>query len=224
MLDEKKIPTLTKIQNELKAPKSQFNSFGKYSYRNAEDILEALKPVLAKYGASTYTDEEWGEIGGETYCRAIVHYQDPETKIRTTGLAFKEKTKKGMDASQLSGATASYAKKYALSNLFMIDDNKDADSMDNRQKAPVKHAKPVSKSVPSKPVQKVQPVQKSEQLKEQAEKRNVLFNGLEIPLLTLYQEARHDGKGSETAKALKEISDGDATIMTLVRELAKAGI
>ena len=216
-----KTPILTKIQNELKAPKSQFNSFGKYSYRNAEDILDALKPVLAKYGASTYTDEEWGEIGGETYCRAIVHYQDPETKITTTGLAFKEKTKKGMDASQLSGATASYAKKYALGNLFMIDDNKDADSMDNRQKAPVKQ----SKSVPSKPVQKVQPVQKSaEQLKEQAEKRNVMFNGLEISLLTLYQDARHDGKGSETAKALKEISNGDATIMNLVRELAKAGV
>lgn len=208
----------------MKAPKSQFNSFGKYSYRNAEDILEALKPVLAKYGASTYTDEEWGEIGGETYCRAIVHYQDPETKITTTGLAFKEKTKKGMDASQLSGATASYAKKYALGNLFMIDDNKDADSMDNR-KAPVKQAKPVSKAVQSKPVQKVQPVAKtSEQLKEQATKRNVLFNGLEIPLLTLYQDARHDGKGSETAKALKEISNGDATIMNLVRELAKAGV
>ena len=120
---------LVKIQAELKAPKGQFNAFGKYKYRNAEDIIEAVKPILYKYGTALVITDEVVQVGDRIYIKATATLLDgTDNSISVSGWAREDESKKGMDASQLTGSTASYAKKYALSNLFAIDDTKDADS------------------------------------------------------------------------------------------------
>ncbi len=123
-----KIPIITKIQNELKAPKNQYNNFGRYKYRNAEDIEMAVKPLLAKYGATLTFDEDVKEVGDRIYFVEIARYEDSEQKIQVKGWARESLNKKGMDDSQISGAASSYATKYALAKLFLIDDSKDADN------------------------------------------------------------------------------------------------
>lgn len=128
-----KIPIITQVQNELKAPKNQYNSFGHYNYRNAEDIESALKPLLAKYGAQLTFDEDYREVGGRVYAVEIAHYKDSEQEITVKGWAREAETKKGMDDSQVSGSTSSYATKDALGKLFLIDDTKDSDSTNNGQ-------------------------------------------------------------------------------------------
>lgn len=127
---------LINVQNELKAPKSQFNSFGKYNYRSCEDILEALKPVCLKHKAATFISDEVVEIGSRQYVKAIVTFVDIETgeSIQTNALAREEETKKGMDGSQVTGASSSYARKYALNGMFCIDDTKDSDSTNTHGK------------------------------------------------------------------------------------------
>lgn len=122
---------LLNIQRDLKAPKGQYNNFGKYSYRNAEDIMEALKPLLVENNAITYVEDDTIEyIGQRYYLVATISFVDIETgeKITVKARAREEENKKGMDSSQITGAASSYARKYALSGLFLIDDNKDADS------------------------------------------------------------------------------------------------
>lgn len=128
MADEIKVPILTKIQNELKAPKNQYNNFGNYKYRNAEDIESALKPLLVKYGAQLTFDEDYRQVGNRVYCVETAHYKDSEQEIIVHGWARESESKKGMDDSQISGSASSYATKYALGKLFLIDDTKDADS------------------------------------------------------------------------------------------------
>ena len=121
---------LLNIQRDLKAPKGQYNNFGKYSYRNAEDIMEALKPLLVENNATTYVEDDTIEyIGQRYYLVATISFVDVETgeKITVKARAREEENKKGMDGSQITGAASSYARKYALSGLFLIDDNKDAD-------------------------------------------------------------------------------------------------
>ena len=121
---------LTDIQNELKAPKGQYNSYGGYKYRSCEDILEAVKPLLKKYDCTLRIYDEVMQIGERYYIKAIVEFADPSTKTVTVNTAYarEEETKKGMDASQITGTASSYARKYALNGLFLIDDNKDADT------------------------------------------------------------------------------------------------
>ncbi len=128
---------LLNIQNELKAPKSQFNDFGKYKYRNAEDILEAVKPLCFKYKATLTLSDEIVLIGERYYVKATATLTDnekPELKIWTTAYAREEESKKGMDGSQVTGASSSYARKYALNGLFNIDDTKDSDSTNTHGK------------------------------------------------------------------------------------------
>lgn len=127
-MGEIKVPILTKIQNELKAPKNQYNEFGHYKYRNSEDIESALKPLLEKYGAQLTFDEDYRQVGNRIYCIEIAHYKDSEQEIIVHGWARESESKKGMDDSQISGTASSYATKYALGKLFLIDDTKDADS------------------------------------------------------------------------------------------------
>ena len=131
---------LVKVQNELKAPKSQYNSFGKYSYRNCEDILEALKPLLNEVKAIVNISDEIILIGERYYVKATVKFIDAETGevVEASAMAREEETKKGMDASQLTGSTSSYARKYALNGLFAIDDTKDADTTNTHGKEKVK--------------------------------------------------------------------------------------
>jgi len=120
---------LVKIQAELKAPKGQFNAFGKYKYRNAEDIIEAVKPILNKYGTALVISDEVVQVGDRIYFKATATLLDgTENSISVSGWAREEESKKGMDASQISGSSSSYARKYALNGLFAIDDTKDSDS------------------------------------------------------------------------------------------------
>lgn len=124
---------LIRIQSELKAPKSQYNSFGKYSYRNAEDILEAVKPLLSKYNATMYITDEVVEVGSRIYVKATVTLSDGKETITASAYAREPEDRKGMDASQITGATSSYARKYALNGLFAIDDTKDNDTNELRE-------------------------------------------------------------------------------------------
>ena len=121
---------LSRIQLELKAPKSQYNSFGGYKYRNAEDILEAVKPLLGKYACSLICSDEMVQVGERYYVKATAMLLDIESNdmIQTTAFAREEETKKGMDGSQITGASSSYSRKYALNGLFCIDDTKDSDT------------------------------------------------------------------------------------------------
>lgn len=129
---------LLDLQNELKAPKSQYNSFGKYHYRNCEDILEAVKPLLREHGLSLSISDEITQVGDRIYVKATATVVDAESlesgNVTSTAYAREPKSKKGMDESQITGMASSYARKYALNALFLIDDTKDADSQDNRQK------------------------------------------------------------------------------------------
>ena len=122
---------LISIQNELKAPKGQFNSFGKYKYRNCEDILEALKPLLLKYGCLLTITDNIQLIGDRYYVMATATLKDETNTISVSASAREEESKKGMDGSQVTGASSSYARKGALNGLFLIDDTKDADNHDN---------------------------------------------------------------------------------------------
>jgi len=120
---------LVKIQSELKAPKNLFNKFGGYYYRSAEDILEALKPLLLKYDCLLTLKDEIILIGNRFYVRATASLRNSEGSIvEVTAYAREEESKKGMDSSQITGAASSYARKYALNGLFLIDDQKDADA------------------------------------------------------------------------------------------------
>jgi len=120
---------LVEVQNKLKAPKSQFNSFGKYNYRNAEDILEAVKPILKEVGAVVILKDEIVLIGDRYYLKTKAQFIDAEEGeiIEVEAIAREAEEKKGMDAAQVTGATSSYARKYALNGLFLIDDTKDND-------------------------------------------------------------------------------------------------
>ena len=119
---------LIAIQHELKAPKSQYNSFGKYKYRSCEDILEALKPLLHKYGCSLILNDDIILLGDRFYVKATATFSNGEQSITSTAFAREEETKKGADGSQVTGASSSYARKYALNGMFCIDDTKDSDA------------------------------------------------------------------------------------------------
>ena len=123
---------LMQIQDELKAPKGQINKFGGYKYRSCEDILEAVKPLLKKYNCCLLINDEIVKIGERYYVKATATLVNSEDKfVSATSFAREPESKKGMDASQLTGASSSYSRKYALNGLFAIDDTKDADTMDN---------------------------------------------------------------------------------------------
>lgn len=127
---------LMNIQQELKAPKGQYNSFGKYAYRSCEDILEAVKPLLKKEKVVLTISDELQYIGNRYYIKANATLIDTESDstISNSAYAREEETKKGMDGSQITGASSSYARKYALNGLFGIDDNKDSDTTNIQSK------------------------------------------------------------------------------------------
>lgn len=128
---------LAQIQSELKAPKGQRNTFGKYNYRSCEDILEAVKPLLTERGLVILITDDIVQIGERYYVRATATIYDSEgSYISNSALAREELKRSGMDASQITGATSSYARKYALNGLFAIDDTKDADATNKGQDEP----------------------------------------------------------------------------------------
>ncbi len=118
---------LLKIQSELKAPKNRKNTFGKYDYRSCEDILEAVKPLLVKYNATLTITDDILNVGERYYVRAIAEFTCGEEHHTVIGFARESFERKGMDDAQLTGATSSYARKYALNGLFLIDDSQDSD-------------------------------------------------------------------------------------------------
>lgn len=137
---------LVAVQEQLKAPKGQRNSFGNYNYRSAEDIIEAAKPVLAKNGLALIITDEIVLIGDRYYvkAKAKLHDKDSDASVWSTAYAREDQDKKGMDGAQITGAASSYARKYALNGLFAIDDTKDADTNEHRQQNTQQSA-PVSK-------------------------------------------------------------------------------
>ena len=124
------------IQSSLKAPKGQTNKFGGYRYRSAEDILEALKPLLGEWGCSLVIQDEMVEVGGRVYVKASANIidNDSESVLSTTAFAREAEVKKGMDDAQITGSASSYARKYALNGLFAIDDTKDPDATNTHGK------------------------------------------------------------------------------------------
>ena len=137
---------LMTVQTKLRAPKGQYNQFGHYSYRSCEDILEALKPLLAEVGAIVNVSDEIKFIGDRFYVEATASFIDVETGERMIAKASarEDETKKGMDLAQVTGSVSSYARKYALNGLFAIDDNKDSDAINTHSKDIKPNMTPVS--------------------------------------------------------------------------------
>lgn len=144
---------LVMIQNELKAPKNQHNAFGGYYYRSCEDILEGLKPILLKYQCSIRLVDEMIMLGDRYYVKSTAVLTDEENGeyVQTVAFAREELQKKGMDASQITGSASSYARKYALNGMFAIDDTKDADTLDNREKDKPKTERAAARQQAAKP-------------------------------------------------------------------------
>ena len=127
---------LLKVQQELKAPKSQRNNFGGYNYRSCEDIFEAVKPILEKEKLTLRVTDELVLIGDRYYIKATAILSDGKETIENIAYAREEETKKGMDGSQITGASSSYARKYALNGLFLIDDTLDSDATNDGSEKP----------------------------------------------------------------------------------------
>lgn len=119
---------LRNAQVELKAPKGQYNSHGRYNYRSAEDILEEVKPINQKYGLTLTISDDIVQVADRVYVRATAVLTDGKETLRVTAFAREVSERKGMDGSQITGASSSYARKYALNGLYLIDDTKDADT------------------------------------------------------------------------------------------------
>lgn len=185
---------LLAIQTKLKAPKGQYNSFGKYSYRSAEDILEAVKPLNAEQGVLLTITDEIKEVGGRIYVVATATVSDGTDELKVSAFAREPENKKGMDDSQITGATSSYARKYALNGLYAIDDNKDADTDEHKQQ---------QENAPKKQqAQKQQQKQQQQQAKEPTEQelheivekyaRNIEALGVERSKLIEYVCNKHN--------------------------------
>ena len=126
---------LQQIQAELKAPKNQRNNFGKYNYRSCEDILEAVKPLLSKYGCTLTISDEIKELGGILFVESVSIISDGENQVHTKAQAGIDPNRKGMDIAQSFGSSSSYSRKYCLNGLFLIDDTKDSDATNTHGKA-----------------------------------------------------------------------------------------
>ena len=186
---------LTEIQNELTVNKDLYNSFGKYSYRSCESILEKVKPLCKKHGVSLRITDEIKLIGNRYYIEATAHIANMESgaAIEVKAYAREAEEKKGMDESQITGSASSYARKYALSGLFALDDGKDADSDDNTKKA--KMEKEASAEKQANPI--------TEEDKKEMAKLNIKIENLAKYLQCKPEEITHD-QIVEAVKSKKE--------------------
>lgn len=151
---------LMEIQTKIKAPKNLYNSFGKYRYRNAESIYEAVKPFLEEQKCSLVLSDEIVEVGGRIYVKATATLYDTETlqSISVSAMARESVEKKGMDESQITGTASSYARKYALNGLFLLDDTKDADDVDENGQTEADKAEAFDKKADEIATMKIAPV------------------------------------------------------------------
>lgn len=206
MAEEKKITIYGKllaIQSELNAPKNQKNTFGGYNYRSCEDILEAVKPLLKKHNVTLILSDSMKETNNRVYVEATARLIDIDTQefVFNTAYAREEETKKGMDGSQVTGASSSYARKYALNGLFCIDDNKDSDKTnvaDDEEEKP----KPKKVEIP-KGIQ----LDSGEYTKEQMDELKKLVPNLN-GLVTYLGIPSIDTIGKEQAQAVIEAKRG----------------
>lgn len=192
---------LRSIQCELKAPKGQYNSFGKYSYRSCEDILEAVKPLLDKYKATVYITDEVVSVGDRIYVKATATFVDKDGKeVSVSAFAREPVARKGMDEAQVTGATSSYARKYALNGLFLIDDTKDADTDENRNESEAR-SKTNGSDTPKSDTPKVQrPNYSEEQLAKMKKWTDGTFTKEELA------EFRKRCCGADYADAIEDIN------------------
>lgn len=137
--------SLIKVQSELKAPKGQRNKFGNYNYRSAEDILEAVKPLLAKNNLAMQVSDTVQEVAGIPYVESMVIVSDGTDQLVVTAQAGIDPNRKGMDIAQCFGASSSYARKYALNGMFLIDDTKDPDATNDHGRSSAPAPAPASK-------------------------------------------------------------------------------
>ena len=135
---------LIKVQQALKAPKNQYNEFNKFNYRNAEDILEAVKPLLAEQGLTLTLSDQMEYIGNRYYIKTTATLSDGVDTITTVAYAREDENRPGMSESQVTGCSSSYARKYCLNGLFLIDDGKDSDAFDNKAKTQPAQVKQVN--------------------------------------------------------------------------------
>lgn len=187
---------LISIQSELKAPKGQYNSFGKYKYRSAEDILEAVKPLLKKHECYLTLSDEPVSIDGRHYIKATATLcTENADDVKVTAYAREPETNKGMSESQITGTASSYARKYALNGLFAIDDTKDADTDEYvKQTAPRQASKPIGKKATEKQVNILKNILKTDEQIAWAQKK---YNISALEDLTIEQ-------ASEIIKLYKE--------------------
>lgn len=186
---------LTKIQSELVAPKDLYNKFGNYRYRSAESILEALKPLLSKYNAELIISDDVVCVGDRVYVKATVSITDGKETRTVTAFAREPSERKGQDTSQITGATSSYARKYALNGLFLIDDNKDADTEENKNEADERAKQEDSGSN----TQKARPNYTKEQLEKMKKWNDGTFTEVEL------NQFRKECIGEDYANAIERI-------------------
>lgn len=205
--------TLLEIQVELKAPKSQYNKFGGYKYRSTEDILQAVKPLLKKHGDSLELSDEPVLIGDWHYIKATATFKDKEGNTTVvTGYAREAANKKGMDDSQITGTASSYARKYALNGLFLIDDTKDADTDEYHQQQQPRQRQSAKRPAPKKQMTQLQ--------KDQAEYKQLrqkIMQATDVKMTTgeankqiaqlasIQSSDSDEAKGQKMVKAAKEI-------------------
>lgn len=208
-----KFQRLKLIQAELKAPKGQYNNFGKYKYRNAEDILEAVKPLLNKYDFTLTINDNVEQVGERYYVRAIVTLTDTlaETANSISSIAYarEEENKKGMDGSQVTGASSSYARKYALNGLFAIDDTKDSDTTNTGA------SKPQGRANASKTAQSTAKAQKG------LEKPD---GGLIAEIEALFKATGNAEENKKRALGNKNVADLDKQSAEKLRDQLKAHV
>lgn len=203
-MEKEIIVALQNIQKNLIAPKGQYNDFGRYKYRSCEDVLEALKPLLSAYSCSLMINDEIVLIGDRYYVKATATLlrSGSQDTISVSAFAREPKDRKGMDESQITGATSSYARKYALNGLFAIDDNKDPDSTNEHD------IKPKVTQVKEEKVEAAPSITLKGMLEEQAIKK---FGSLDK-----FKMWRTDNNYAETLEGLSDFAL--AQLMTLVRE------
>jgi len=172
---------LTLIQFELKAPKNQYNSFGKYKYRNCEDIQEAVKPLLQKYGATLVVQDEVKECLAIPYIESTATFMYGGDAIEVKAQAGIDINRKGMDVAQCFGASSSYARKYCLTGLFLLDDTKDADATNTHGKDEKPSVAKSEDTIPlSKPIKLVQVTDEQVDIAIEAGKMMVLLENVGV--------------------------------------------
>lgn len=225
MTEEKKVPTITLIQSEMKVGKAKDNDYGHYKYRSATDIYEAAKPLLVKYKAKLLVDEEIKEIIGRPMSVVTATYKDDEETITAHGYA-ELAMHKGMSPEQCMGTASSYAAKYALLKLFLLDDSTDADSLDNDNgnSRPLPRRQPRPRQTPQQKALHDQATANFEA--KQAAKQeaaNTIVDASGTTLLALYADAMQTGKGSPKSQELDAWAHQSQENMALVQRIAATG-